>query len=495
MGRVIATDGSYRLLPFRFMRLNGDSTKNVLITGDTGEHLFISDPQLRELLSKRLRPGTSLYKDLLARHFIHEPGRHDPLPEMAAQYRSRKDFLLQGPALHLFVVTLRCNHTCQYCQVSRAPLAGGGHDLSEQDAMDAVERLFESASPTLTVEFQGGEPLLAFERIRQIIERVVEQNETEQRDIQFVITSTLHHLTDEILDFAQEHRIQFSTSLDGPAALHNANRPTPTRDSYARTLEGIHRVRERLGHDAVSALTTLTAKSLEQPRAIIDEYVKEGFSSISLRPLSPYGFASKSAQRLDYPMERYVRFYKEALAYLLELNQQGIYLSEGYTALLLNNVLTPFSSGYVDLRSPMGAGIGALVYNYDGYVYPSDEARMLLEMGEDGLRLGTVRQPLRELLNAPVMSLLLEAGIAEALPGCSDCALVPYCGADPVEHFARQGDPIGHRAFSSFCEKNMGLLQHLFGLLRNGDESTQRVLLSWLTRRSFADIPHVGYRG
>ncbi|MFO5966460.1 His-Xaa-Ser system radical SAM maturase HxsB, partial [Pseudomonas aeruginosa] len=71
---------------FRFMRLNGDSTKNVLITGDTGEHLFISDPQLRELLSKRLRPGTSLYKDLLARHFIYEPGRHDPLPEMAAQY-------------------------------------------------------------------------------------------------------------------------------------------------------------------------------------------------------------------------------------------------------------------------------------------------------------------------------------------------------------------------------------------------------------------------
>ncbi|MGX9090861.1 hypothetical protein ACWWC5_02040, partial [Pseudomonas aeruginosa] len=38
MGSVIATDGSYRLLPFRFMRLNGDSTKNVLITGDTGEH-------------------------------------------------------------------------------------------------------------------------------------------------------------------------------------------------------------------------------------------------------------------------------------------------------------------------------------------------------------------------------------------------------------------------------------------------------------------------
>jgi len=495
MDTVITTDSSYRLLPFRFMRLIGGAKQNVLITGDTGEYLFITDLQLRELLNKRLPLGTPLYKDLLARHFIYEPGKHDPLPEMAAQYRSRKDFLLHGPALHLFVVTLRCNHTCQYCQVSRAPLAGAGHDLSEQDALDAVERLFESTSPTLTVEFQGGEPLLAFERIRQIVERVEERNTTELRDIQFVITTTLHHLTDEILDFAYEHRIHFSTSLDGPADLHNANRPTPTRDSYERTLEGIRRVRARLGHDAVSALTTLTARSLEQPRAIIDEYVKQGFSSISLRPLSPYGFASKSAQRLDYPMGRFVHFYKEALTYLLELNQQGVYLSEGYTALLLNNILTPFSSGYVDLRSPMGAGTGALVYNYDGYIYPSDEARMLLEMGEGELRLGSVRQPLRELLDAPVMQLLLEAGIAESLPGCSDCALVPYCGADPIEHFARQRDPIGHRAFSSFCEKNLELLKHLFGLLRDGDDNVQRVLLSWLTRRSWADIPHIGYRG
>ncbi|MQT72463.1 4Fe-4S cluster-binding domain-containing protein, partial [Pseudomonas sp. FSL R10-0071] len=85
------------------------------------------------------------------------------LPQMAAQYRSRKDFLFQGPALHLFVVTLRCNHTCQYCQVSRAPLGGSGHDLSEADARAAVERMFESNSRVLTVEFQGGEPLLAFE--------------------------------------------------------------------------------------------------------------------------------------------------------------------------------------------------------------------------------------------------------------------------------------------------------------------------------------------
>lgn len=495
MTNLIAMQGGYRLLPFRFMRLGGQSSQEILVTADTGEYIFLSEDQLRALADRQLRPDTTLYKDLLARHFIYEPDGHDPLPEMAAQYLSRKDFLKQGPALHLFVTTLRCNHTCQYCQVSRAPMGGTGHDMSEMDARHAVSRMFESSSDVLTVEFQGGEPLLAFPRIRQIVEEVVERNSTEKRNVQFVVTSTLHHLDESILDFAATHRIQFSTSLDGPAALHNANRPTPTRDAYERTVEGIHRVRARLGADTVSALTTLTARSLEQPEAIIDEYVRQGLASISLRPLSPYGFATKSAQRLAYPMARYLAFYRRALDYLLTLNSQGTYLVESYTALLLNNVLTPFSSGYVDLRSPLGAGLGALVYNYDGDVYPSDEARMLVEMGEKGLCLGNVRQPLHELLASPAMQLLLASGIAETLPGCNDCALVPYCGSDPIEHYARQGDPVGHRAFSTFCQKNMELLRHLFVLLRDGSEETQRVLLSWLSKRSLADVSLPGYRG
>ncbi|WP_342655346.1 His-Xaa-Ser system radical SAM maturase HxsB [Pseudomonas sp. F3-2] len=492
---LIARDTAYQLLPFRFLRLDDHSAQDILLTAETGEYLFVSEASLQALVSKRLDNRSPLYKDLLARHFIYEPGGHDPIPEIAAQYRSRKSFIFDGPALHIFVVTLRCNHTCQYCQVSRAPLSGGAHDLSEQDAEHAIARVFESPSPVLTIEFQGGEPLLAFERIKQVVEAVERRNESEQRNIQYVITTTLHHLTDDVLDFAALHRIQFSTSLDGPAFLHNANRPSPGRDSYERTVEGINKVRAKLGHEAVSALTTLTAKSLLHPTEIIDEYIAQGFKSVSLRPLSPYGFAKKSAKRLDYSMADFIDFYKKAMAHLINVNASGTFLSEGYMSLLLASVLTPFSSGYVDLRSPLGAGLGTLVYNYDGDVYPSDESRMLLEMGEDGLRLGSVQQPLDELLRSPVIALLLSAGIAETLPGCSDCALVPYCGADPIEQFARQGDPIGHRSFSTFCEKNTSLLTYLFSQLKDGDDVTQKVLMSWLSRRSLYDLPASGYRG
>ena len=61
---------------------------------------------------------------------------------------------------------------------------------------------------------------------------------------------------------------------------------------------------------------------------------------------------------------------------------QGTPFLETYAQLLLTKILTPYPTGYVDLQSPAGAGIGVAVYNYDGDVYVSDEARMLAEMGD-----------------------------------------------------------------------------------------------------------------
>ncbi|MDH8206496.1 hypothetical protein QIG19_27455, partial [Klebsiella pneumoniae] len=58
--------------------------------------------------------------------------------------------------------------------------------------------------------------------------------------------------------------------------------------------------------------------------------------------------------------------------------------------LVLARMLTDRPTGYVDLRSPAGIGLGALVYNYDGRVFASDEGRMLAEMGDDTFVLGNV---------------------------------------------------------------------------------------------------------
>ncbi len=471
----------YALMPFRFARLPG--RQEVLLTNEVGEFAFVADADLRALVAGTLDRGAPAYDELASRHFLAEGNPGAVTRMLAAKYRTRKSALRGGPALHLFVTSLRCDHSCAYCQVSRQSPDKSRYDMSPATARAAVDRMFEVASPALTVEFQGGEPLLAFDRIRQVTDLVLERNQAEKRDVSFVVTSTLHQLDAGMLAFFRQHGFKLSTSLDGPAWLHDANRPTPGRDGHARTLAGIALAREWLGDAQVAALTTLTRRSLDHPEAIVDHYVENSFRSVFLRPLSPYGFAVRAERRIGYGTADFLAFYRRAFAHILRLNREGTRIDEAYAAILLTHILSPFPTGYVDLRSPAGAGLGVLVYNYDGSVYASDEGRMLAEMGDTTFRLGSVHQPWQELAGSDAMATILGAGVAEALPGCADCAFLPYCGADPVHALATQGDPVGHRPTSAHCAKHTGIFQMLFDYLADGDPGTMRTFLSWVTHQ------------
>jgi His-Xaa-Ser system radical SAM maturase HxsB len=480
---ALAIDSAYRLLPLRFRRLPWDQDR-VLATSLAGDWLIMSRIDLDRAVAGELHPDEPLFASMEARHLIVSDPSRATLAPLLSQYRTRKSYLQTGPALHIFVVSLRCHHTCSYCQVSRQPTSETRFDMAGTAAAHAVDRLFEWPSKTLTVEFQGGEPLLHFDRVRALTEAIQHRNKTEGRAIRFVIASTLHDLTDEQLAFMKDHDFQLSTSLDGPEWLHNANRPRPERDSYRRTIDGINRGRRMLGEDAVSALTTLTARSLTVPTEIIDEYRTQGLHSIFLRPLSPYGFARKAQARQGYSMAMFLSFYAKAIDHIISINHAGYALEEAYAGLLMSQLLTPFSHGYVDLRSPTGAGLGAIVYDYDGQVYPSDEARMLAAMGDHTFAMGRVDQPISELMASPAMQRVLHAGVAEALPTCVDCAYVPLCGADPIDHYARQGDPIGHRPSSDFCARHMGLFDLLLQRCEEGSHADRAVLEQWALRQS-----------
>lgn len=475
---AFAGNSSLELLPFRFRRLPFDRTR-ALVSNLAGDWLTCSVDDLARLVDGSIDPAHPLVADALGRFIAAKGAERSTLVPLISQMRTRKAFLASGPKLHIFVVSLRCHHTCTYCQVSRAPLGDRQFDMGGDAGRLAVERLFEWPSKDLSIEFQGGEPLLHFDRVRALTDAIVERNETEGRNLRFVIASTLHDLTDDQLAFMREHRFALSTSLDGPDWLHNANRPRPEGDSHRRTLDGIERGRRALGDDAVSALTTLTRKSLAHPVEIIDEYRKRGFHTISLRPLSPYGFAERTKTRNGYPMADFLRFYRIALDHLLHTNESGYPLVESYGQLLLSQLLTPFSHGYVDLRSPTGAGFGAVVYDYDGRVYPSDEARMLAAMGDRSYCIGNVREPVSAWLRSGAMTRVLAAGVAESLPTCADCAYVPLCGADPIDHAARQGDPVGHRPTSPFCTRQMGLFDLFVEQLETGTAPMRRMLEGW----------------
>ena len=468
---------AYRLLPFRFMRLPGEE---VFVSNDVGEWAFLTAPTFQQFAIGALPSRDSSYSDLKSKHFLTDSASSAPIQLLATKYRTKKAFLDGFTSLHLFVVTLRCDHTCPYCQVSRVTEDRTSFDMTRETAMKAVEFMFRSPSPTLKVEFQGGEALLHFEAVQWIVEAVEERNISEQRHIEFVIATNLSQITEDVLGFCETHSVQLSTSLDGPAFLHNSNRPRPGRDSYERVVANLERARARLGHDRVSALMTTTAESLRYPVEIVDEYVALGFDAIFLRAISPYGFAISTKQAFRYETDAFVDFYAKGLERVIDWNRKGTPIVEVFSQILLRKILTPFPTGYVDLQSPTGAGIGAIVYNYDGDIYASDEGRMLAEMHDKSFRLGNLHtDSYRSVMGGARMQAIIEQSCAETMPGCSECAYMPFCGADPVFHWATQGDLVGHRPTSAFCRKNMTVITHLFDLLRNGDEFTRRLLTSW----------------
>lgn len=467
----------YRLLPFRFLRLD-DS--RVLLVNEAGEFHFLGGNAFAHLVRHELDTTSADYQDLKAKHFLFDSDSLAPFELLATKYRTKKSFLDGFTSLHLFVVSLRCEHSCHYCQVSRVSTDRTRYDMSEETARRALDLVFRSPAPHLKIELQGGEPLLNFERVRQIVLEARRRAGEEAREVSFVVTTNLALLDDDRLGFFREHGVFLSTSIDGPADLHNLNRPRPGNDSHARLTANLLRARESLGHDRVAALMTATRASLVRPEDIVDEYVRLGFGSIFLRPLSPYGFALRSARTTGYSMREFLTFYTRALDYILQLNAAGTYLVETYAQLLLTRMLTPFATGYVDLQSPAGAGISAVVYNYDGDVYASDEARMLAEMGDTRFRLGNVhRDAYENLFGGDTLRTIVTSSVAESIPGCADCAFLPWCGADPVHHYATTGDPVPHIPTSDFHEKNFFLFRHLLSLYER-DQTTRKIFWSWV---------------
>ncbi len=470
-----APTADWQFLPFRFERVDG----KVLLTNLVGEHLFVSAGDFEQVAGGTLPADSPLVRQLRAKHVIREESDNLPVELLALKARTRYRRLSEFTALHIFVASLRCEHSCPYCQVSRQSSDKGAFDMSPETASRALESTFRSPSTNIKIEFQGGEPLLNFELIEEVVASAKTLNEEAEKNLSFVIATNLALLDDRVLDFCRAHDVFISTSLDGPADLHNKNRPRPGRNSWELATEGIRRVRESLGTDRVSALMTTTRSSLDRVREIIDCYVEQGLTSMFLRPLSPYGFAIKTKSFDAYDVDRWLPFYEEGLDYIIELNAQGVPMVEQYAAIILKKMFTNDDPGYVDLTSPSGIGIGAVVYNYDGDVYASDEGRMLAEMGDTTFRLGNLHQDsYEEIMLSEALLAPLEESFTASAPMCTDCAFEPYCGADPVYHHATTGDYLGRKPTSGFCRRNMTIFKLLLDRYE-GDPSTRALFRTW----------------
>jgi His-Xaa-Ser system radical SAM maturase HxsB len=453
--------------------------ESIVGISQTGDHLFFTPEEVRLFQNEPAELSLDKQAKLKARFFFDPPPHHNGSQRLLkARTSAKSETIEQGPSLFIIVPTLQCAHSCKYCQVSRS-LDDAGYTMSLADLDSACDAVFESPAPAITVEFQGGDPLLRFDLVERAILRISRRNSTENKSIRFVIASTLHQLTSEMCSFFKEYNVFLSTSIDGPEELHNKNRPTKTRDSYARTVRGIELARELMGAHHVSALMTTTKESLAFPDQIVDEYVRLGFTEIFLRPLNSYGFAKRNQERLGYSLEDFADFYMRALRRVFYWNDQGVPLREAYASIVLNKILSTFDSGYVDLQSPCGSGSSVLVFNFDGYIYPSDEARMLAETGDVSLRMGRIGDPLPLILASPVRQALIQASSLTPLLQCDSCAYNKFCAPNPVDAQAQFGSLFAPVLQTEHCRRHMWLFDTMFMLVRTAGEAQLDLYHSW----------------
>jgi uncharacterized protein len=452
---------------FRFKQLNGQ----YFITNDIGEFAFLTPQEFDLFLSGKIEQACpDKYSELQNKSFIRNRLNFDRLSQ---KFASKNMFLGQGPSLHIVVVTLRCDHRCIYCQAGSQPLTVKGLDMDIPTAQKVVDVILESPSPTITIEFQGGEPLVNFDAVKFIVEYANKENKRRKKKLIFSLVSNFTFINQARLGFLINNNVGICTSLDGPEIPHNKNRISIGKNSsYHNAIKWLKIINKKIENNKryrfrVNALTTVTKSSLSFPEEIIGEFVNLGLKGIHLRPVGPFGIDKKTWEKIGFSATEFVNFYRKALDYIIELNLKGKEFYERTAKIFLTKILTDKDPNFLDIRSPCGAGTGQLAYNYNGDVYTCDEARMLVAAGDESFRLGNVFEDnYTKIIGNDILKTICVASCLDGLPSCCECAYKPYCGVCPIYNYVVEGNIFSTNPYNERCKINMGIMDYLFEKMR-----------------------------
>ena len=419
------------LAPFYF----GKFRDGILLTTDTGCYEYLTEEQFSSFIHGLLPAESVLYQSLLEKGFCFDGSSEAFIRRSINNTRAGNSYLFDATSLFIFAVTNECNNRCVYCQAN-----GNGciRRMTNEIAEAALQKISASPAKNITIEFQGGEPLMNYPVIQYVILNA--KKHLPGKEIQFALVSNLSLMTDEIACFLRDHHVSVSTSLDGERDLHNLNRPAANNtSSYDNMLAGKRKL-DNVGIQT-GAIQTTTAQSLKSPERIIKAYADLGYNRIFLRPLTRLGSAARRWDEIGYTPSQYLMFYRKALEEIIRINRNGFPMTDYHAALFLSKILGGRSMNYMELRSPCGAGIGQVAVTANGNVYTCDEGRMIAEAGDDIFKIGNVlTDSYDDWMDSSCCKAVCSASLLDTLPGCCDCKYKPYCGVCPVVNYAVNGN-------------------------------------------------------
>ncbi|MEZ5360063.1 MAG: radical SAM protein [Candidatus Zixiibacteriota bacterium] len=254
-------------------------------------------------------------------------------------------------------VTQACNLACDYCYIVKQPKS-----MSAETARKAVDFIYDHSSPNevTRIGFFGGEPLLQFDRIKQLTEFIETHPDFASNSIELSIATNGTIINQEIIDFAKTHDISVGISCDGPPIVHDLHRvDLKGMPSSIVIAENIDTCAQELSAFIVNAVHR--PDTIEALPEAVDYFVEKGVKNIYLNP-------DYSATWDIADLRNVVKAYKEVgdlyISYYLE--QRPVFIS-----LIDYKITTILRKGYRP-EETCRMGRGEFAITADGFIYPCE---------------------------------------------------------------------------------------------------------------------------
>jgi len=326
------------------------------------------------------------------------------------------------PYVAVLNLTEQCNLECAYCYV--------GSDCKKKEKMtvetalaivdDMLELSRESGIRPYFI-FHGGEPLLCWDTIQEVVSYVESLGE----EALFAMQTNATLLTKEMAEYCKEHKISVGVSIDGPAQVHDAVRYRRGKlPSHEMAVRGIQYAKE--AGIFVDTISVISKKNYLRTADMIQHLTSLGITSFSFCQLLPLGRMEEHSE-LYVTGEELFEAYKQAVDYLLTYNiahrKEGKHITERTIKHMVRNILTG-EKDFMCMRTPCGAGTCVLGFAADGKVYACDNL-----VGDERYYLGDVKeQTIADILTEhPVVEQLCCRSMEEQNQ-CRNCEWKNMCG-------------------------------------------------------------------
>ncbi len=238
----------------------------------------------------------------------------DTFADMAGTFKARSGDVVKALCLH---VAHTCNLNCSYCFASQGKYHGDRALMSFEVGKRALDFLIEHSGhrTNLEVDFFGGEPLMNWDVVKQLVAYARTQEEPHHKKFRFTLTTNGMLIDDDVIDFANREMSNVVLSLDGRKEIHDRLRVDYAGNgSYDRIVPRFQKLVASRGGKNYYMRGTFTHANPDFTKDVF-HMADLGFTELSMEPVvcAPGDPAALTAEDLKIVKEQYEILAKDML--------------------------------------------------------------------------------------------------------------------------------------------------------------------------------------